>query len=100
MCCDGHGCGCMGLPLHPPLCFKCLVPQLHAAWESANERISTLKSEVLRLENLAISCSHCPEHETHLRLKWRYDLELAAPVCPECGRTGEELRSQARRRKW
>lgn len=23
MCCDGRECGCMGLPIHPPLCAEC-----------------------------------------------------------------------------
>jgi hypothetical protein len=23
MCCDGYMCGCMGLPVHPPLCEEC-----------------------------------------------------------------------------
>lgn len=23
MCCSGYMCGCMGLPVHPPLCEEC-----------------------------------------------------------------------------
>lgn len=23
-CCDGYMCGCMGLPIDPPYCFKCM----------------------------------------------------------------------------
>ena len=23
-CCDGYHCGCRGLPIDPPYCFKCL----------------------------------------------------------------------------
>lgn len=23
-CCDGYTCGCMGLPIYPPCCFKCM----------------------------------------------------------------------------
>ena len=23
-CCDGYMCGCRGLPIDPPYCFKCL----------------------------------------------------------------------------
>lgn len=23
-CCEGYQCGCMGLPIDPPYCFKCI----------------------------------------------------------------------------
>lgn len=27
-CCEGYMCGCMGLPIDPPYCFKCLESEV------------------------------------------------------------------------
>lgn len=33
MCCNGHMCGCMGLPIEPPICSS---EKCYNAWESKN----------------------------------------------------------------
>lgn len=41
-CCDGHDCACMGQPIEPPYCFKCISKGLRA-WQ---KRLSEEKLEL------------------------------------------------------
>jgi len=47
MCCSGYECGCQGLPLYPPLCFECTVPQLYKAYEKAEAEVERLRKMVI-----------------------------------------------------
>ena len=49
-CCNGHDCGCQGMPLHPPLCFKCAVGSLDEAWRREKQRAEAAEAEVKRLQ--------------------------------------------------
>jgi len=37
-CCDGSNCACMGMPISPPYCFKCISNGLTKWEESLSKR--------------------------------------------------------------
>jgi len=49
-CCSGRDCGCQGMPLSPPQCFKCSFESLYSAWEREKERAWQATAKLTRIK--------------------------------------------------
>lgn len=45
MCCDGKDCGCLGLPIEPPVCSNECLEEYYAIKEANKERLTDAQKD-------------------------------------------------------